>query len=77
MSREFQDQNFITWEAYATTGKHGFPDGPLVVFNPISVRTLPPRYVRMAGEEVDAQRKLEKITDEDLRQLFSQSSELT
>ena len=76
MSREFQDDNFVLWEAFASTGKFGFPDGPLVVFNCLTDRTVRPRYVRLAGDEADAQRKLEKASDADLVGLLARAEAL-
>ena len=76
MSREFLDENFVEWEAFASTGKFGFPDGPLIVFNCLSDRTIRPRVVRMAGAEVDAQRKLEQSSVQDLLALFNRAETL-
>jgi hypothetical protein len=76
MSRVFQDENFIEWEAFASSGKFGFPDGPLVVFNCLTDRTMRPRVVRMAGDEADAQRKLENANEGDLLELFRRAETL-
>jgi hypothetical protein len=76
MSRVFQDENFITWEAFASSGKFGFPDGPQVVFNCLTDRSVRPRAVRMAGDEADAQRKLENANDSDLLELFRRAETL-
>jgi hypothetical protein len=76
MSRTFQDEDLVEWEAFASTGKHGFPDGPLIVFNCMTDRTVRPRVVRMAGDETDAQRKLEIASEKDLLDLLNRAEAL-
>ena len=77
MSRTFQDQNFLTWEAFPTGGPFGFADKPFIVFNCLSNRMLRPRYVSTIGDEADAERKLSLASNEELRHLFERSEEVS
>jgi hypothetical protein len=76
MLRTFQDQNFLVWEAFASTGKQGFSDDPHIVFQ---CRTRPesrPRWIKAQGDEADAQGMLMNATDEQVLQMFNASTEL-
>lgn len=70
MSRTFLDENLLSWEAFASTGAFGYPEGPRVVFQCLTNRTIRPRYVELEGEENNAQRLLEQIPADELVALF-------
>ena len=70
MSRTFQDENFLVWEAFASTGDFGYPEAPQVVFNCLSNKTIRPRYVKLEGWEPEAQRRIQSVSDDELLKLF-------
>ncbi len=70
MSRTFQDENFLVWEAFASTGDFGYPEAPQVVFNCLSNKTIRPRYVKLEGWEPEAQRTLQSVSNDELLKLF-------
>ncbi|MBX6362228.1 MAG: hypothetical protein IRZ00_00040 [Gemmatimonadetes bacterium] len=77
MSRTFQDENFYLWEAFASTGAFGFPDGPNVVFNCLTDRQLRPRYVEMPGSEPEAERALNSLSERELQELLEKARPLS
>ena len=77
MSRTFLDENLLTWEAYPTGGPFGFSDRPFIVFNCLSNRMLRPRYVSTVGDEADAERTVELASDQQLREMFRRSQEVS
>jgi hypothetical protein len=77
MSRTIIDENLLTWEVYPTGGPFGFSDRPFIVFNCLSNRMLRPRYVSTAGDEADAERTVELASDEQLREMFMRSDEVS
>jgi hypothetical protein len=70
MSRTFQDENFLVWEAFTSAGAFGDPEAPHVVFNCLSNRTMRPRVVELEGEEEDAQRTVQTVPEAELLRLF-------
>jgi hypothetical protein len=70
MARTFQDDNFLIWEAFASSGAFGYPDAPHVVFNCLSNRTIRPRYVQLEGQEPEAQRRVQTVSEDELAGLF-------
>ncbi len=76
MSRTFQDENFLIWEAFASAGPFGYPEAANVVFNCLSNKTIRPRYVELKAAEPEAQRQLESIPDLDLLHLFQSARPL-
>ncbi len=76
MARTFQDENFLIWEAYASSGAFGYPDAPHVVFNCLSNRTIRPRYVQLEGLEPEAQRRVQTGSEDELAGLFRRARPL-
>jgi len=70
MSRTFQDENFLVWEAFASSGAFGYPEAPQVVFNCLSNKTIRPRCLQMEGWEPEAQREIQSVSDDELLRLF-------
>ena len=77
MSRTFQDDSLLTWEAYPSGGPFGYTDRPFVVFNCLSNRMLRPRYVTTIGDEADAEREVELASNEQLLAMFKRSEEVS
>lgn len=76
MSRTFQDHNFLTWDAFASTGKQGFTNDPHIVFNCMTVPASRPRWVKVSGDEGSAQGMLMNASHEDVLAMFERSEEL-
>lgn len=76
MSRTFQDRNFLVWDAFASTGKQGFSNDPHIVFQCTTMPESRPRWVKVEGDEADAQALLVRASNEDVLALFERSSEL-
>ncbi len=70
MARTFQDQNFLIWEAFPSTGPFGYPDAAYIVFNCLSNKTIRPRYIELKAAEPAAQKELQTIGDAALLKLF-------
>jgi hypothetical protein len=77
VARSFQDANFLVWEAFATTGKHGFNTQPNITFQCVTTPSLRPRTISVNGDEADAQTLVLNSTDADLLALFNRSTELS
>ena len=77
MSRVFVDEDLLSWEAYASTGNHGLPERPKIVFNCLSDSQRRPRYVIHAGDNADAEAAVHGMPVEALRELLEQSRELS
>lgn len=76
MSRVFTDENFVTWEAYASTGNFGLPENPRIVFNCLSDPDRRARFVVHQGDEADADALVNETSDATLRQMLAASREL-
>lgn len=76
MSRTFQDQNFLMWDAFASTGKQGFTNDPHIVFQCTTSPESRPRWIKVDGDEATAQSLLMKASDADVLALFDKSQEL-
>jgi hypothetical protein len=76
MARTFQDANFLEWQAFATTGKHGFEEDPNIVFQCITTPELRPRIIAVDGIEAEAQARVINATDAELVAMLASSKEL-
>jgi hypothetical protein len=74
MSKTFTDEDFVTWEAYASSRQ--FATSPRILFNCLTNRLVRPRYVELPGDEADAEREVHQANEQQLLQLLKQSSEL-
>lgn len=76
MSRKFQDNNFLTWDAFASTGKQGFTNDPHIVFQCSTKPESRPRWIKVSGDEASAQGMLMNASNEEVLALFDRSVEL-
>ena len=76
MARSFQDANFLVWQAFATTGKHGFDENPNIVFQCITTPDVRPRIFALDGIEAEAQARVMNATDAELGEMLARSKEL-
>lgn len=76
MSHTFTDENLITWEAFASSGRFGQPERPSIVFNCLSDPTVRPRYVVRPGDEADAEKQVHELDEHQLRDMLRQSKPL-
>jgi hypothetical protein len=70
MSRNIVDRNLLTWEVFATGGRHGLPDEPKIVFQCLSDRTLRPRFVRRGGDSASAQGAVQALDHQQLLEML-------
>jgi hypothetical protein len=73
MSRTFQDENFLVWEAYPSAAKFGFSQDPFLVFQCITDRGLRPRSLQVTGDAADAERLVVRASPAELLALLRQS----
>lgn len=76
MSRVFTDENLQSWEAYASSGRWGFPENPKIVFNCLSDPNTPARFVRSDGSSTEAEVRVFSASDQALRDLLAQANEI-
>ena len=76
MSHTFTDENLMTWEAFASSGRFGLAVRPSIVFNCLSDPTVRPRYVERPGDESDAEEQVIEYDEEQLRELLNESKPL-
>lgn len=76
MSRNFQDENLLEWEAYASGGAHGYADNARIVFHCLSDSSLRARELTLEGDQADAERVVTSRDDEQLRTLLEQATEV-
>lgn len=76
MSRVFVDENLLSWEAFASAGRHGLPDDPKVVFHCLSDRSRRPRYVRFSGDNAEAEQVVHALPEDRLLEMLRDSEEL-
>jgi hypothetical protein len=77
MARTIHDRNLLTWEVYPSGAPLGVNEEPQIVFNCLSNRMLRPRYVSMAGDEADAERRISLASNEELLEMFERSREVS
>jgi hypothetical protein len=73
MAREFQDGEFQTWEAFASTGEHGFTADAWIVFRCRTDPTRRPRYVVIDGDKPDAEARVIDLPLGELRSLLNEA----
>jgi hypothetical protein len=77
MSRTFQDQNFLVWEAYPSGSRFGFSQRPNIVFHCLTDRGLRPRFTVFAGDAADAERMIVAASPEELLRLLGSAREVS
>lgn len=76
MSHTFTDENLMSWEAYASSGKFGLAIRPTIVFNCLSDPSVRPRYVVRHGDEADAEEMVIDFDEQQLREMLRESKPL-
>lgn len=76
MSRVFVDENLLSWEAFVSSGRHGLPAEPKLVFHCLSDPSLRPRYVRQGEDNAAAENALNALPDSDLLDLLRDAEAL-
>ena len=73
MARQFHDDGFQTWEVFANTGEHGFPDDALLVFRCRTDPAQRPRSVAIEGDTTEAEARVLSLSDVELRALLGEA----
>ena len=76
MAREFRNSDLQVWEAFATTGEHGFSDQSRIGFR---CRTDPgarPMWIGIDGDKSDAEARVQTLSDGELETLLEKALEL-
>lgn len=76
MPRIVTDADLQNWEAYPSGGPFGLPEQPKIVFNCVSDPSRRPRWVRLNGDNADAERFLDEMENAQLQRLLGESAEL-
>lgn len=76
MSRQFIDDDLISWEVYSSTGRFSLPDHGRLVFLCITQPDRRPRTQVLEGDAADADAAVGSMSDERLRELLASSREL-
>ena len=76
MSRQFIDEDLITWEVHSSTGRFSLPQDGRLVFLCVTDPERRPRTTYLEGDLVDAEALLADASDSRLRKLLAESSEL-
>ncbi len=76
MSRKFQDYSFLVWEVYPSASRFGFSEQPNIVFNCLTDRRVPARFIPYAGDEAGAERAIVSATPVELLDMLQRSQEL-
>lgn len=76
MTRMIQDRDLLLWEAYASSGDHGFPDRSKLMFHCLSDPGLRARYLEREGDKSDVENEVVSLSDERLVELLEQTREL-
>jgi hypothetical protein len=77
MSRKFQDENLLVWEAYPSAGRFGFSAKPNLIFNCLTDRLIRPRSIRLGEDNAEAERALVDATPHQLVAWLQTSSEIS
>ncbi|MGH7445143.1 MAG: hypothetical protein ACREKM_09715 [Longimicrobiales bacterium] len=76
MSRSFQDNNFLVWEAFPSGGRFGFDDDVNIIFHCVTDRRLRPRFVQTEDDSADAEQQIQRATAAELLALLNNSREI-
>lgn len=76
MPRMILDGALQQWEAFATTGRYGFPDPARVIFRCVSDPEIRARAVDIEGDKSDAEKTVETFDDGELREMLAGAPEL-
>ena len=73
MSKTFQDENFLVWEAFPSGGDFGFDDDVRIVFHCVTDRRIRPRFVDTDDDSADAARVIELAEPTELLEILKRS----
>lgn len=76
MSREFQDRDFRTWEAYPSPGQPAASDRTRLIFYCLTDPALRARYLDHPGDPSEAEEFLSSQSEAALTELLEESAEL-
>lgn len=76
MTRQFIDNDLITWEVHASTGPFSLPADGRLVFLCVTDPDLRPRSIRYEGDLVDTGAAVLNLSDAQLRELLESSREI-
>jgi hypothetical protein len=76
MAREFRTSDLQIWEAFATTGEHGFPERSRIGFRCRTDRSALPRWIEIDGDKSDAEAKLQILAPSELEELLGRADGL-
>ena len=76
MSRQFIDDDLITWEVHSSTGRFSLPQDGRLVFLCVTDPERRPRSTTVSGDLVEAEAAVETLSDGRLRELLAASREL-
>lgn len=76
MTRQFIDNDLITWEVHASTGQFSLPADGRLVFLCVTDRDLRPRSIGYEGDLVETEAALLNLSDAQLRELLERSREI-
>lgn len=76
MSKTFQDENFLVWEAFPSGGSFGFDEDVKIVFHCVTDRRLRPRYIDTDEDSADALQHIERATPAQLLEMLERSREI-
>lgn len=76
MSRKFQDENFLVWEAYPSAGRFGFSEHPFVIFHCLTDRKIRPRSLRLGHDNAEAERAVVQASPRQLTEWLASSEEI-
>ncbi len=76
MSRKFQDDNFLVWEAFPSGGDFGFDEDVKIIFHCVTDRRMRPRYVETEDDSADAEQQIQRASAAELLALLNHSREI-
>ena len=77
MTRSFLDQHLMEWEAFASTPRGGLPSPGRILFRCLSDRTTRTRYHQVEGTRSDAEARIQRADEGELRELLEGSEEMS
>jgi hypothetical protein len=76
MSRRFRDGNLLEWEAYPTSGPHGFAQPARIIFHCLTDRSLRARSVAQEGDAAGAAALVRRLGEAELAAMLKSAQPL-
>jgi hypothetical protein len=76
MSKTFQDENFLVWEAFPSGGSYGFDEDVKIIFHCVTDRRMRPRFIATDEDSADAEEQIQRASAPDLLALLKRSREI-